>query len=69
MRKYKYEIVVTIKGDAHTIHTVNLLECATAINSLLGYDLLSRNILINWMCREKKSSKYDFIDIRRSMII
>lgn len=66
MRKYNYKIMVTIRGDVHTINSNNLMDCSTSINSLLGYDFVSKHVLINWMCRKKKSGRYDFIDIKRS---
>ena len=36
---------------------------ADVINASVGYNMVSRTVVINWICRKKKSKKYDWIDI------
>ena len=36
---------------------------ADIIHTSVGYNMVSRTVIINWICR-KKSKKYDWIDIQ-----
>ena len=46
-----------------------MLKCRThqeiveRVNKQLGYNMLSKTIIINWLSRGKKSAKYDFLTI------
>ena len=65
MKKYNYNISSLINNDYHFLRCQDFSECAEKINNVLGYNLVSKNIIVNWMCRNKKSTKYNFITIDR----
>lgn len=37
---------------------------ADAINESVGYKMVSKTVIINWICRKKKSEKYNWIDVQ-----
>jgi hypothetical protein len=37
---------------------------ADVINANVGYNMVSKTVIINWICRKKKSKKYDWIDVQ-----
>ena len=38
-------------------------DVADAINTAMGFPLVSQGIVVNWLSRGIKSNKYDFINI------
>ena len=61
----RYAITITLNGKAHIAHASTHEAVAKSINTALGYDAVSRVVIINWLSRNNKSSKYKFIEVRR----
>ena len=59
----RYQVSVSIAGNTHTFPAKTYSDMATSINNCVGYDLVSKVIVINWLSRGKKSPRYNFIAI------
>ena len=61
----KYLVTVTKKNnEEHTLYANSHGEIAHEVNTLMGFGLLTKGIVVNWVSRGKKSKKYDFINVR-----
>ena len=47
----------------HVLACSTYKEIADKINIQLGYNIVSKTIITNWLSRGRKSAKYDFITI------
>lgn len=60
----RYTVTIKLNDDQeHVIPCSTYQEMANKINSSLGYKLVSKAIITNWMSRGRKASKWDFITI------
>ncbi len=60
----KYLIIVSKKDIEHYLYANSHGEIAHEINTLMGFGLLTKGIVVNWISRGKKSKKYDYITVR-----
>ena len=60
----KYLVTVLKKNVEHYLYTDSHAEKATEINTLMGFPLLTKGVIVNWISRNKKSRKYDYINVR-----
>ena len=61
----RYTITIELNGQTHVHHASTHAGVAESINTTIGYDAVSRAVVINWLCRKVKSPKYGFITITR----
>jgi len=47
----------------HAVEAKTYAELANKINETVGCRLVSKVVVTNWYCRERKSARYDFIEI------
>ena len=45
-------------------HCCTYQEIADTINTTMGYKIVSKAVVTNWLSRDKKSGKYDFVTIQ-----
>lgn len=60
----KYLITVSKKNVEHTLYANSQGEIAAEINTLMGFPLLTKGIVVNWVSRGNKSKKYDYITVQ-----
>ena len=60
----KYLITVLKKDIEHTLYANSHAEIAHEINTCIGFPLLTKGVVVNWVSRGKKSRKYDYINVR-----
>ena len=60
----KYFITVLKKQIEHYLYADSHAEIAHEINMLMGFPLLTKGVIVNWISRGKKSRKYDYINVR-----
>jgi hypothetical protein len=60
----KYLITVSKNNEEHTLYANSHGEIAHEINTLMGFPLLTKGVVVNWVSRGKKSKKYDYINVR-----
>jgi hypothetical protein len=65
----KYHITMSPIRHSAEVNPIELYadthqDIADVINSSVGYNMVSRTVIINWICRKKKSKKYDWIDVQ-----
>jgi len=61
----RYTIYITTRGVNATLTARTYKEVADLINACVGYKMVSQNVIINWLSRNKKSKKYDFVRVVR----
>jgi hypothetical protein len=64
MKPPRYTTTITLKGTTHTTFASTHAGIAENINRILGYNAVSKCVVINWLSRKVKSKKYKFIDIQ-----
>ena len=60
----KYLVTVLKKDIEHTLYANSQGEIAAEINTLMGFPLLTKGIVVNWVSRGNKSKKYDYINVQ-----
>jgi len=63
----RYQITLQPKGELKSpteLYANTYKEIANVINTEMGYDMLTSNIIINWISRKNKSPKYNWIDVQ-----
>lgn len=71
MKSTYYKVTLNLKNKEPYQFTSNSLDnLVLHINELLedynlGNQLITKNIVVNWICRNKKSKKYSYIDIEK----
>ena len=60
----KYFITVSKNNVEHYLYANSQGEIAAEINTLMGFPLLTKGIVVNWVSRGNKSKKYDFITVQ-----
>ena len=60
----KYFITVSKNNVEHYLYANSHGEIAAEINTLMGFGLLTKGIIVNWISRGNKSKKYDYITVR-----
>jgi hypothetical protein len=60
----RYLIIVSMKEIEHYLYANSHGEIAHEINTLMGFGLLTKGVIVNWISRGKKSKKYDYITVR-----
>ena len=60
----KYLVTVLKKNIEHTLYADSHGAIAHEINTLMGFPLLTKGIIVNWISRNNKSPKYDYITIQ-----
>ena len=60
----KYFITVLKKNEEHYLYANSQGEIAAEINTLMGFPLLTKGIVVNWVSRGNKSKKYDYITVQ-----
>ena len=60
----KYFITVSKNNVEHYLYANSQGEIAAEINTLMGFPLLTKGIVVNWVSRGNKSKKYDYITVR-----
>ena len=63
--KRLYTVSITLReGRQPVVMTASThAQVAQLINIVVGWKLVSRAVVVNWLCRKNKSAKYDFISI------
>jgi len=63
--KRNYTVSITLReGRQPIVLTASThKQIADVINGAVGWPLVSRAVIVNWLCRKNKSPKYDFISI------
>jgi hypothetical protein len=61
--RYTIHLALTT-GDA-TLHASTHQEVAAKINEAIGYPMVTRAVVINWLCRRKKAAKYGFVSVTK----
>jgi len=61
--KNRYTITIKRGENVLTFPAKTHAEVADKINDAVGYCMVSRAVVVNWLTRGIKSNKYDFIDI------
>ena len=59
----RYTVCMRVGEHDHVLACSTYKEIADKINSQLGYNIVSKTIVTNWLSRGRKSAKYDFITI------
>jgi hypothetical protein len=60
----KYFITVSKNNVEHYLYANSQGEIAAEINTLMGFPLLTKGIVVNWVSRGNKSKKYDYITVQ-----
>ena len=61
--KAKYTITIS-NGDSSTEYKCKTHKgIADTINEHMGFKIVSKIVVSNWLTRDKKSTKYDFISV------
>jgi len=60
----KYFITVSKNEIEHYLYANSHAEIAAEINTLIGFPLLTKGVIVNWISRGKKSRKYDYITVQ-----
>lgn len=61
----RYTIYINTRGDTVTLSARTHKEIVDLINARVGYNMVSKNVIINWLSRNKKSKRYDFVRVVR----
>lgn len=61
--KNRYTITIKRGENVLTFSAKTHADVANKINNAVGYFMVSRGVVVNWLTRGIKSNKYDFIDI------
>jgi hypothetical protein len=56
-------ITITRNGTDCTFKCQTYKQIATIINETMGCPMVSHTVITNWLSRDKKSPKYNFITI------
>jgi len=59
----RYTIHLKLHDEEYLLKCRTHQEIVERVNKQLGYNMLSKTIIINWLSRGKKSAKYDFLTI------
>ncbi len=59
----RYTVSVQLGSQSTTMEAKTYQEIADQVNDLVGYNVVSKNIIVNWLSRGRKSKKYSFITI------
>jgi hypothetical protein len=59
----RYTINVKLGDTDTTIKASTYKDIAEQVNTLVGYKVLSKIIVTNWLSRGSKSEKYNFITL------
>ena len=59
----RYTINVKLGDKDTTIKASTYNDIVNQVNTLVGYNMVSRIIITNWLSRGRKSEKYNFITI------
>jgi hypothetical protein len=64
--KYRITLNPNLHGDAEPVelYANSHQDIADVINANVGYSMLTKTVIINWICRKKKSEKYSWIDVQ-----
>jgi hypothetical protein len=71
MKSTYYKVSLKLKNkDPYEFTSNSLDNLVLHINELLedyqlGNQIITKNMVVNWICRNKKSSKYNYIDIEK----
>ena len=63
MRK-RYIICIKRNENEEVYKCCTYQQIADTINTTMGCKLVSKAVVTNWLARDKKSKKYDFITIQ-----
>lgn len=59
----RYRVSIKMADTEHAVEAKTYAELANKINETVGCRLVSKVVVTNWYCRERKSARYDFIEI------
>jgi hypothetical protein len=59
----RYTVSVQLGSESTTTVAKTYQQIADQVNAIVGYDVVSKNIIVNWLSRGRKSKKYSFITI------
>jgi len=59
----RYTVSVQLGSESTTTEAKTYQQIADQVNAIVGYDVVSKNIIVNWLSRGRKSKKYSFITI------
>ena len=59
----RYTINVKLGDTDTTIKARTYKDIAEQVNTLVGYNMVSRIVITNWLSRGSKSEKYNFITL------
>ena len=59
----RYTVSVQLGNESTTTEAKTYQQIADQVNAIVGYDAVSKNIIVNWLSRGRKSKKYSFITI------
>jgi len=59
----RYTVTIKMAETEHAVKAKTYAELADKINEKLGCPLVSKVVITNWYCRNRKSPRYDFIEI------
>ena len=64
--KYRITLNHNLPGDVEPIelYANTHQDIANVINANVGYSMLTKTVIVNWICRKKKSEKYSWIDVQ-----
>ena len=60
----KYFITVSKNEIEYYLYANSHGQIAAEINTLMGFPLLTKGIIVNWISRNNKSPKYDYITVQ-----
>ena len=60
----RYIICIKRNENEEVYKCCTYQEIADTINTTMGYKIVSKAVVTNWLARDKKSKKYDFITIQ-----
>lgn len=62
----RYTIHLALTTGDTILHASSHQEVAAKINEAIGYPMVTRTVVINWLCRRKKAAKYGFVSVSKS---